>query len=99
MWLLHVQTLQVHRFPSQVFIVSLHLETDLSSFIFSSRVFQRRLPLNDKESNPKLLVFTLGSLHNFFILWLWGRYFFREIPIQWIDLYYLAFYKCLSLVL
>ncbi|MAG86052.1 MAG: hypothetical protein CMB97_01405 [Flavobacteriaceae bacterium] len=33
-----------------------------------------------RESNQKLFVFTLGSLHRFFILWLWGKYFLVKFP-------------------
>ena len=42
----------------------------------ASRVFQRKLPLKDSDSSPKLVLLIVGNLQRFFVLRLYSTCFF-----------------------
>ena len=59
-----LQIEQSHALLPHVLISLLKFTKVPALFISSSRVFHRRLPLNEREFSPYLFVCTCGSLHS-----------------------------------
>ena len=75
----------MHPFPDNILILFLNSGRVGSFLILSSRVFQRKLPLEDSDSSPKLVLFILGNLQRFLSLDYTLHTSFHEIPIQAMD--------------
>jgi len=60
--------LQVHLAPDHLPILFWKHAKVFSCFMLLSRVFYKRLPLEDIKSRPKFIVLPDGSLHNFVFL-------------------------------
>ena len=58
----------MHSFPDQLLIFFLNAKSVCSLLILSSRVFQRKLLLNDSDSSPEFVRLVVGNLQRFFVL-------------------------------
>ena len=63
----YLQIRQLHLSPSQCLIALLKAATFGSAFIWSQRLFQRRLPLKDNDSIPNFVVRVFGNRQKFFV--------------------------------
>ena len=79
----------MHRSPVWLFILFLKREIVGYSSMLSSRVFHKKLPLNDTDSTLYDVVSAYGSLLRFFFLRSYFTHFFYGIPIHSMDSCYL----------
>ena len=75
----------MHFLPEQFFILVLNARIVCSFLILSSMVFQRKLPLKDSDSSPKLVLLIVGNLQRFLSSDYTLHASFHEIPIQAMD--------------